>query len=49
MKSEFPLVASRNEIQSLRLSAVKVAGSGERAYSSSSSKGTRGELELPLE
>lgn len=43
VESEFPhFVASRNEIQSLPLSAVKIAGSGERAYSSSRSKGTRG-------
>ncbi|KAI5639607.1 hypothetical protein M9H77_00144 [Catharanthus roseus] len=38
--SEFPhFVASINAIQSLRLSAVKMAVSGERAYSSSSSQG----------
>lgn len=50
MESEFPhFVASRNESQSLPLSAVKIAGSGERAYSSSRSKGTRGELKLAIE
>jgi len=50
VESEFPhFVASRNESQSLPLSAVKIAGSGERAYSSSRSKGTRGELKLAIE
>ncbi|KAI5675520.1 hypothetical protein M9H77_06470 [Catharanthus roseus] len=48
--SEFPyFVASINAIQSLRLSAVKMAVSERELTQAVAVRGTRGELEVPLE